>query len=109
MAGLGAAQPLPRTTGQLRRAKAALENAITTAVVDFSRRDEPQAAASTQFAIITEQMPLDRAAAEGWLVKLVRYPRSVALDRFRGSQKPHVVDRRPCCHQPRLVIRRKLS
>ena len=72
---------LPRSPAQLRKAKAILQNAITTAVVDFSRRDDPQTAASTQFVIITEQMPLDRAAAEGWLEKLVRrwQDRSTAL------------------------------
>ena len=63
-------QPL-HSAAQLRKATAVLQNAITTAVVDFSRRDEPQASASTQFVIVTEQMPLDRAAAEGWLQKLV--------------------------------------
>ena len=63
-------QPL-HSAAQLRKATAVLQNAITTAVVDFSRRDEPQASASTQFVIVTEQMPLDRAAAEGWLDKLV--------------------------------------
>ena len=97
------------TAAQLCKATAVLQNAITTAVVDFSRRDEPQAAAGTQFVIVTEQMPLDRAAAEGWLDKLVCQTTSSALPWHCHSAAnqnagqlilgcPALDGARDCCH-----------
>lgn len=89
-------QPL-HSAAQLRSATAVLQNAITTAVVDFSRRDDPQASASTQFVIITEEMPLDRAAAEGWLPKLVRRMSAPAQTQSHPARVGALCSPSVCC------------